>query len=117
MHVYAITEYDYAYIYILSIYIYRNFVQFIGIFYFNVKKFSYIIYLDIHIFYLHLYFLMHLIHKHIYRKFVQFIGKVCPNNCLEVFKIIQMKNGNNFDMGLYDKVVELSNNKFSHLFL
>eukprot|EP00596_Hydrurales_sp_CCMP1899_P001705 CAMPEP_0119039008 /NCGR_PEP_ID=MMETSP1177-20130426/8257_1 /TAXON_ID=2985 /ORGANISM="Ochromonas sp, Strain CCMP1899" /LENGTH=97 /DNA_ID=CAMNT_0007002321 /DNA_START=134 /DNA_END=427 /DNA_ORIENTATION=- len=50
-------------------------------------------------------------------KFIQFIGKVCPNHCLEVFKIIQMASGNNFDMSLYDKVVELSNNKFSHLFV
>jgi hypothetical protein len=99
-------EYDYVYIYILSIYIYRNFYQSIFLL---IYRFIYI--------YVHNLILIQFISIHFYRKFVQFIGKVCPNNCLEVFKIIQMKNGNNFDMGLYDKVVELSNNKFSHLFL
>ena len=51
------------------------------------------------------------------RRFMQIIGKVRPDNCIEIQKLIPMTGGENFDIEMYHKVVELSNNKFKHLFV
>lgn len=48
---------------------------------------------------------------------MQLVGKVQPNNCLEVQKLMPMTNGDNFNLELYNKAIELANNKFKHLFL
>ena len=48
---------------------------------------------------------------------MQIIGKVRPDNCIEIQKLIPMTGGENFNIEMYNKVVELSNNKFKHLFV
>jgi hypothetical protein len=51
------------------------------------------------------------------RKYVQIVGKVeAQGPILSVSALNVTAAGNNFDMENYNKLVELSNGKFSHLF-
>jgi hypothetical protein len=51
------------------------------------------------------------------RKYVQVVGKVESHGAgLSVSAFNVTAAGNNFDMDNYDKLVELSNGQFAHLF-
>jgi hypothetical protein len=52
-----------------------------------------------------------------YRKYVQIVGKVeNQGGVLSISAFNVTPAGNSFDMDNYDKLVELSNGKFAHLF-
>jgi replication factor A3 len=47
-------------------------------------------------------------------QYVEVVGKVRPDLSIEEFQVVPF--GNDFDLGLYDRMLELANGPFVHLF-